>query len=168
MTTVIAATTDAPAEVSAAERLTALEAAARPLTARLLEITEELTSLVPGGGTIDDELAARRKVADLQMEQEVVQSRLAPLEAQMIPLRAEVRDAAKRDANFQFESDVLEAVEGIESVAAKLLSDAEVLRGQLDAGRRSSHRQSMRMQRVLNDLLGTIARASNTIRGGVR
>lgn len=71
MTTAIAAT-DAPAEVSAAERLAALEATAAPLRARLIEITEELAATVPGGGSIEDELAARRREADLQIERDVI------------------------------------------------------------------------------------------------
>jgi len=162
------------AEVSAADRLKALEAEAAPLRARVAGIDGDLAGL---DGAVDPEdldaaLDARRaraaKRADLALERGLVAERLNPVEIQIAVLREDVRVEAMRAANDQFEADILEAVELITAAARKLLIDAETLHEQLSVGRAHGLRQSVRMRTAFGDLTGLLAKIRNTIGGGIR
>lgn len=160
--------------MTTAERLAAHRAGIAPLAARLGEVEAELASLAEAEDPADlAEALEVRKTREatkwrLDVEQKLLLDRLAPLREQIATLEAEAQSEAKAAASEEFEADILEASGAIQVMAAELLRNVEVLREQLDLGRNARLRQSVKMRNTLGELSNTLARANNTIRGGLR
>lgn len=157
-----------------AARLRALEAEVAPLRARAAEIEAEVAKLDAEADptSFPEALAARRvraaRKAEIEFERDLIFERLSPLDAQMAVLCEEAKIDALRDANAQFEADILEALAGIRPGAEEYLNNAEILRKQLDGARAKGLRQTLKVRAAIGELAQIVARANSLLSGGLR
>lgn len=157
---------------SAIDVLKTLEAQATPLRDRIRDIDTEVANVIGNLGpepSIEEEVASKKRLFDLDVERGVVASRLGGLEPKIVVAREEARAEELLAARASFAASGSAELAKVAAKADELLAAAEAFKEfYTENGRKRGIRVGAALHASINDVLGTIGKARNIMGGTQR